>query len=81
VFADRTYQDDGSLTPRSQANAMIEEEQKAVDQVLQMVRKGTVTTVSGNEVPMVAETVCIHGDGKGAAQFAIRLFSVLKASF
>ena len=81
VFADRTYQDDGSLTPRSQANAMIEEEQKAVDQVLQMVRKGTVTTVSGNEVPMVAETVCIHGDGKGAAQFARRLFTVLKASF
>ena len=81
VFADRTYQDDGSLTPRSQPNAMIEEEQKAVDQVLQMMRKGTVTTVSGNEVSIVAETVCIHGDGKQAMQFARRLFSVLKASF
>jgi UPF0271 protein len=74
VFADRTYQDNGSLTPRSQANAMIEEEQKAVDQVLQMVRKGTVTTVSGNEVPIVVETVCIHGDGKQAVQFAKTLY-------
>jgi UPF0271 protein len=81
VFADRTYQDDGSLTPRSQSNALIEEEEKAVDQVMQMVRKGTVTAVSGNEVSMVAETVCIHGDGKVAVQFARRLFSVLKASF
>jgi UPF0271 protein len=77
VFADRTYQDNGSLTPRSQANAMIEEEQKAVDQVLQMVRKGTVTTVSGNEVPIVVETVCIHGDGKQAVQFAKTLYTKL----
>jgi UPF0271 protein len=77
VFADRTYQDDGSLTPRSQPNAMIEEEQKAVDQVLQMVRKGTVTAVSGNEVSMMAETVCIHGDGKGAVAFAKAIFNAV----
>jgi UPF0271 protein len=56
---------------------MIEEEQKAVDQVLQMVRKGTVTTVSGNEVPIVVETVCIHGDGKQAVQFAKTLYTKL----
>jgi UPF0271 protein len=77
VFADRTYQDDGSLTPRSQPNAMIEEQEKAVDQVLQIVQKGTVTAVSGNEVPIVAETVCIHGDGKGAMQFAKTLYTKL----
>ena len=45
VFADRTYQDDGSLTPRSQPNALIEDTDKAVQQVLQMIKEGTVTTV------------------------------------
>ena len=73
VFADRTYQEDGSLTPRSQANALIDDEEKAVQQILQMVQQKTVTAVSGKEVPIVAETVCIHGDGKHAVQFAERL--------
>ena len=45
VFADRTYQDDGSLTPRSQANAMITDDEKAIMQVLDMVKTGEVTTV------------------------------------
>jgi UPF0271 protein len=78
VFADRTYRDNGSLTPRSQHNALIEEEEKAVTQVVQMVQKGTVTTVSGKEIPIVAETVCIHGDGKHAVTFAKQLFHTLK---
>jgi 5-oxoprolinase (ATP-hydrolysing) subunit A len=80
VFADRTYQDNGSLTPRSQAGALIEDEEKAVEQVLQMVQKGTVITVSGNEIPIAAETVCIHGDGKNAVAFAKRLYDVLNPS-
>lgn len=78
VFADRTYGDNGSLTPRSQPNALIEEEAKAVEQVLQMVQKGTVKTVSGKEISIIAETVCIHGDGKHAVAFAKRLFQTLK---
>src|SRR5688572_9227237 len=70
VFADRTYQDDGSLTPRTQPNALIEDVEKAVQQVLQMVQQKAVTTVSGKQVPVIAETVCIHGDGKHAVPFA-----------
>ena len=77
VFADRTYQDDGSLTPRSQPNAMIEDEEKAVRQVLQMVKHKTVTTISGKTIPMHAETVCIHGDGEHAVAFAKTLHSAL----
>lgn len=78
VFADRTYQDNGSLTPRWQPGALIEDESKAVAQVKQMVEKGSVTTLSGREIPMAADTVCIHGDGKYAVQFAKRLFETLK---
>lgn len=77
VFADRTYQHNGSLTPRTQPNALLEDEEKAVAQVLQMVQKGTVTSVHGKDVPITAETVCLHGDGKQAVQFAKRLFQTL----
>lgn len=78
VFADRTYQDNGSLTPRSQPGAMIEDEERSVAQVLQITKEKTVTTVSGKTIPITAETVCIHGDGKNAVAFAKRLYSVLK---
>jgi 5-oxoprolinase (ATP-hydrolysing) subunit A len=78
VFADRTYRDDGSLTPRSQPNALIEDADKAVQQVLQMIKEGTVTTVSGKTIPIVAETICIHGDGKHAAEFAKAIHDAIK---
>ena len=70
VFADRTYQDDGSLTARSQPGALIEDANTAVKQVLQMIKEGTVTTISGKIIPVVAETICIHCDGKHAVEFA-----------
>ncbi len=70
VFADRTYRDDGTLTPRSQPNALIENAEHAVQQALQMIKQGTVTTVSGKIIPIVAETICIHGDGEHAVEFA-----------
>jgi UPF0271 protein len=70
VFADRSYQDDGTLTPRSMPNALIEDIDKATIQVLQMVREGMVTTVNGLSVPVITETICIHGDGKYAVELA-----------
>ena len=70
VFADRTYQDDGSLTSRSQPNALIDDVAQAVEQVLQMVYKKEVTAVSGKKIRVEAETICIHGDGQHAVEFA-----------
>ena len=70
VFADRTYQDDGNLTPRTQPDALIANTDEALQQVLMMVKHGKVKTVSGKEIPIVAETICIHGDGKNAVEFA-----------
>ena len=81
VFADRTYQDDGSLTPRSQNNALIEEEAKAIQQVLQIAQKKTVTTLSGKDIPIIAETICLHGDGKHAVQFANNIHHTLQQHF
>jgi len=80
VFADRTYQNDGSLTPRSQPNALIEDDEQCMRQVLQMIQQGTVTTTSGSVVPIVADTICIHGDGKHAVRFAKKIYEALKQS-
>ncbi len=70
VFADRTYQSDGSLTPRTQPNALIQNLDEAVAQALQMVLDGSVTATDGKVVPVRAETICLHGDGPYAVEFA-----------
>jgi UPF0271 protein len=70
VFADRTYQDDGTLTPRARVNALIDDVHKSVQQALQMVMEKTVTTVNGKTIPIVVDTICIHGDGKNAIELA-----------
>lgn len=78
VFADRTYQDDGHLIPRSNSNALIEDEKASLYQVLQMIKEKTVTALSGKMIPIIADTVCIHGDGKYAVSFAKQIHETLK---
>ena len=78
VFGDRTYKDDGSLTSRNKPGALIENADAAIAQVLQMVKEGTVTSVTGKKVPIVAETICIHGDGEHAVEFARAIHTALK---
>lgn len=73
VFADRGYQDDGSLVPRTQPGALITDEAQALAQTLDMVLSGKVTSVNGLPVDVVAQTVCLHGDGEHALAFARRL--------
>ncbi|MCU0397218.1 MAG: LamB/YcsF family protein [Cyclobacteriaceae bacterium] len=62
VFADRNYQRDGTLTPRTMANAMIEDTTTALAQVMQMVAAGSVRSADGNNLPIKADTICVHGD-------------------
>lgn len=80
VFADRTYQEDGSLTPRRDANALIKERSVAVNQVIQMINHGKVATSSGKEIPIKADTICIHGDSEKALDFARFISSCLNES-
>jgi 5-oxoprolinase (ATP-hydrolysing) subunit A len=77
AFADRTYRDDGSLTPRSQPNAIITNETESLHQVMQIMEQGTVTTVTGKVIPMQAETICIHGDEKTAVGIARTISNAL----
>jgi 5-oxoprolinase (ATP-hydrolysing) subunit A len=78
VFADRTYQDDGSLTPRLLPNALIDDDEDCIQQVLQMINSKTVKTITGNTIPIVADTICIHGDGRHAVSFAVKIHQALK---
>ncbi|MFS1511499.1 LamB/YcsF family protein [Chengkuizengella sp. SCS-71B] len=69
VFADRTYQDDATLTPRNQKKALIEDADEATLQVLSMIQQQKVKTVLGKEISIQAETICVHGDGLEALAF------------
>ncbi|MEC3737657.1 LamB/YcsF family protein [Bacillus safensis] len=78
VFSDRTYQTDGTLTSRREPHALIKEDERAVQQVVRMVREGRVRTVQGEDIELKADTVCIHGDGSHALQFAKIITAKLK---
>ncbi|MBF6977659.1 5-oxoprolinase subunit PxpA [Aerococcaceae bacterium zg-BR22] len=69
VFADRGYNDDGTLVPRHLPGAMIEDEAEAIARVIKMVKSGTVTSVNGKEVAIQADSICVHGDGEKALAF------------
>lgn len=77
VFADRAYMEDGSLVPRTQPGAMIEEEGEAIERVLKMVQMGTVTAITGKEIPVKADSVCVHGDGEKALLFVQKIKKAL----
>lgn len=77
VFADRTYQSDGTLTPRTRPNAMIEDIGSALSQVERMLCEGKVRSGDGVDVAIEPDTICIHGDQPGAVQFARELRALL----
>lgn len=78
VFSDRTYQEDGSLTSRREANALIKDHDAACRQVIRMVKEGKVTSLQGKDVSIQADTICIHGDGEHALDFAKYIRKALK---
>jgi UPF0271 protein len=79
-FADRGYRDDGSLVPRSERGALIEGEEEMLEHVLSMVREKRVRSVDGHWVPLNVRTLCLHGDGAHALDFAKRLRATLQAN-
>jgi UPF0271 protein len=80
VFADRTYQDDGHLTPRTHPQALLSSTEQALQQVLQMVQTQSVTSLNGKLVPLVAETVCVHSDSLHALSFVKEIGRMLEAN-
>lgn len=79
IFADRTYQDDGQLTPRAQPHAMVHGVDAATDHVLAMLRAGGLVARSGKVLSAPIHSVCVHGDGPEAVAFAASLRVALQA--
>ena len=70
VFGDRAYQADGSLVPRNQAHACLDQTEEVIHQVKRMVQKGEVQALSGEIISLRIDTICLHGDGPHALAFA-----------
>jgi 5-oxoprolinase (ATP-hydrolysing) subunit A len=79
VYADRGYGDDGNLVPRSQSGAMIDDAEVATDRLLRFLESGKMPTVSGSQVALEAESICIHGDSLHAVAMATHIKAALIA--
>jgi UPF0271 protein len=80
AFADRRYESDGSLRHRSYPNALIRDADAAAEQALQIVVHGAATSVDGIEVPIDAQTICIHGDTPGSTEIAAAVAKRLRSA-
>ncbi len=80
AFADRTYEDDGTLTPRKIAGSVIHVPELAAERVVRMVLDGAVTSRHGKRLPIVADTVCVHGDTPTAVAMAAAVRTALEAA-
>lgn len=78
VFADRRYEENGALVARSQPNAVIDNDDEALAQVLQMIKDSSVTSVNGKTIKVQADSICLHGDSEHAVQFAKRIQAELQ---
>ena len=80
VFADRAYEDDGSLVARGKPGAVITDEDEAVSRVIGMVKNGTVESINGKIIELKPDSICLHGDGVKAVEFARRIKAELNAN-
>ena len=79
VFADRAYEEDGSLVARSKPGAVITDENVAIERVVSMVKYGKVTAITGKEIAVEADSICVHGDGVKAVEFVKKIKERLSA--
>lgn len=77
VFADRAYEEDGSLVARTKDGAMITDENEAISRVIGMVKYGKVKALTGKEIEIQADSVCVHGDGIKALEFVEKIRAAL----
>ncbi|MFZ5817959.1 MAG: LamB/YcsF family protein [Bacillota bacterium] len=80
VFADRTYNPDGTLVSRSRPGSVLSDETAAAVQARKMVVTGRVTAITGEEIPVRAETICVHGDNPHAVALIQRIRKELQTA-
>ena len=80
VYADRAYNDDGTLVSRNQAGAVLHDPEQAAERVLRMIDTQSIESINGVRIDVVPETVCVHGDTAGAVAMAAKLREHLEAN-
>ena len=78
AFADRAYMEDGSLVPRSQPGSMVTDPDAAARRVIRMVEEGKVTAITGKDIPVRADSICVHGDNPQALAFTKAIRTALE---
>ena len=79
VFADRAYMPDGSLMPRTMEGAVIHDEKVAIERVIRMVKEHKITAADGNDIVIVPDSICVHGDNEKALAFVTQIRAALEA--
>lgn len=73
VFADRAYEEDGSLVSRNREGAMIKDEDEAIARAVRMIKEGKVEAITGKDISVKADSICVHGDSKTALDFVKKI--------
>ena len=79
VFADRAYEDDGTLVSRTKPGAMIEDETLAIARMVRLMNEGVVESINGKSIPLRVDTICVHGDSPKALAFAKALREAMES--
>src|SRR4030066_1297428 len=80
AFPDRAYREDGSLVPRREKGAVIEDHEIVARRALKMALEGKVIATDGTEIELKADTLCVHGDNPAAVQMVKKIRENLKAA-
>ena len=78
VFADRAYNDDGSLVSRKKEGAVITDENLAIKRVVKMIKENKVTSINGKEIEIIPQSICVHGDNLKALEFVKKIRETLE---
>ena len=78
VFADRAYNDDGTLVSRKLPGAVIKDKDLAISRVIRMVKEGKVESINGKDIAIKADSICVHGDNPKALEFVKNIRQALE---
>lgn len=73
VFADRAYEEDGTLVNRRKPGAMVTDENIAIERIVRMIKEEKVEAITGKDIPIKADSICVHGDGEKALLFVQKI--------
>ena len=73
AFADRAYEEDGSLVARTKEGAMITDENESIKRVIRMIKENKVKAITGKDISIKVDSICVHGDGIKALEFVRKI--------